>query len=355
MCRLKEKLMQNFLKLFLVIFLFIFSQVFCIDKDIDKDSFRLFAGNSNPDLAMEVASILGIDINEAEVGRFHDGEIKIKINDNVKGKDIYILQSVCTTKNASVNDNLMELYLLIRACKRSSAKRIIAVIPYLGYARQDRKHSEICPISASDIAMLLETAGADHIISLDMHSFQIQGFYHKSIVDNLMTNFFFVPYFVRKDISKVVVVASHAGAIARSRKFIDGLNRYNIDSRLVVFTMLPQKNSKDEMFLIGDVKDTDVLIVNDMCDTGKSVVAAAKELKRNGAKKIYACATHGIFSHDAIDKIKNSDIDELIITDTIPLREEAPNNLTQISIAPLIAAAIKKTQRGEPLSNLFQY
>ncbi|NGX48494.1 MAG: Ribose-phosphate pyrophosphokinase [Candidatus Anoxychlamydiales bacterium] len=347
--------MIKFLTSFLVVFSFLFSGAYSFDKDVDKDSFRLFAGNSNPDLAGEVANILGVDINEADVGKFHDGEVKIKINDNVKGKDIYILQSICTTKDASVNDNLMELYLLIRACKRSSAKRVIAVIPYLGYARQDRKYSEICPISASDIAMLLETAGADHIISLDMHSAQMQGFYHHAIVDNLMTHFLIVPYFVRKDISKIVVVASHSEAISRSIKFIDGLNRYNIDSRLVVCTTLPQKKITSEMFLIGDVKGSDVLIVNDMCDTAKSVVATAKELKLRGANKIYAYSTHGIFSHDAIDKIKNSDIDEMIITDTIPLKQEIPNNITQISIAPLIAAAIKRTQKGEPLSNLFKY
>ncbi|KKK70345.1 hypothetical protein LCGC14_2924960, partial [marine sediment metagenome] len=176
-----------------------------------------------------------------------------------------------------------------------------------------------------------------------------------AIVDNLMIHFLVVPYFVRKDLSKVAVVASHAGAITRSIKFIDGLNRYNIDSRLVVCTALPQKNRTADIFLIGDVKDSDVLIVNDMCDTGKSLVAAAKELKKSGANKIYACATHGLFSHDAIDKIKNSDIDEMIITDSIPLRQDLPNNITQISIAPLIAAAIKKTQKGESLSNLYQY
>ncbi len=346
------------MKKFFISSLVIFSYLFygySTEKDIDKDTFRIFTGNSNPDLAKEVANILGVNINEAEVEKFQDGEIKIKINDNVKGKDIYILQSICTTKNASVNDNLMELYLLIRACKRSSAKRVVAVIPYLGYARQDRKYSENCPISASDIAMLLETAGADHIISLDMHTFQIQGFFHQAIVDNLMPNFLFVPYFVRKDIRKEIVIASQAGAITRSRKFIDGLNRYNIDSKLAVFTRLPQKNNKNDMFLIGDVKNLDVLIVDDMCDTGKSIVSAAKELKKKGANKIYACITHGIFSPGAIEKIKNSDIDEMVITDTIPLKQNLPDKITQISIAPLIAAAIKKTQRGDSLSNLFKY
>ncbi|KKK50550.1 hypothetical protein LCGC14_3123890 [marine sediment metagenome] len=285
-----------FLTSLLVVFSSLCSLGYSLEKDIDKDSFILFAGNSNPDLAGEVANILGVDINEAEVGRFHDGEIKIKIKDNVKGKDVYILQSICTTKDASVNDNLMELYLLIRACKRSSAKRVVAV-----------------------------------------------------------TNFLFVPYFIRKDLNKVVVVALHAGTITRAIKFIDGLNRYNVDSRLAVFTPLLKKNYLDDIFLIGDVKDSDVLIINDMCDTAESVVAAVKELKRNGANKIYAWSTHGLFSQDAIDKIKNSDIDEMIITDSIPLRQDLPNNITQISIAPLIAAAIKKTQKGESLSNLYQY
>lgn len=356
MCRLKKGPLMTIFFTFLIAFSFLFSQGHSSNKDVHKDSFRLFAGNSNPELAKEVANILGVDIDEAEVGRFHDGEIKITIDDNIKGKNIYILQSICSTKDASVNDNLMELYLLIRACKRSSAKRVVAVIPYMGYARQDRKYSEICPISASDIAMLLETAGADHIISLDIHSAQIQGFFHKAIVDNLMTNFLFVPYFVRKDLNKLVIVASYAGAIARSRKFMEGLNRFNIDSKLVVCSTLRQQIVvDDDMFLIGDVKGSDVLLVNDICDTAKSAVVVAKELKKNGARKIYACFTHGLFSHDAIDMIKNSDIDEMVISDTVPLRQEIPNNITQISVAPLIASAIRKTQRGESLSNLFKY
>lgn len=348
--------MKKIAVLFFILTSLLFSQGYSSEDEMDKQSFVLFAGNSNPDLASEVANILGVDINEAEVTKFNDGEISININDTVKGKDVYILQSICSTKKASVNDNLMELYLLIRACKRSSANRIIAVIPYFGYARQDRKHSDICPISASDIAMLLENAGVDHIISLDLHCAQIQGFFHNIPVDNLMTNVLFIPFFERKNVDNLVVVATHAKAVSRCRKCIEGLSRYNINSKLAVFARLKQQpNSSEELFLVGDVKNLDVLLVDDMCDTGNSMVKAAAELKKKGAKKIYAYVTHPVFSDDTMNKIKNSYIDEMIVTDTIPLRHQAPNNITQISTAPLIAAAIKRTQRGESLSNLFKY
>ncbi|NGX63326.1 MAG: Ribose-phosphate pyrophosphokinase [Candidatus Anoxychlamydiales bacterium] len=322
-----------------------------------KDSnLRFFSGTSNPDLAKEVANILGVNLNSADVGRYHDGEVKVRINDNIRGKDVYILQSICSTKDGSVNDHLMELYLLIRACKRSSAKRITAIIPYFGYARQDKKTDDIVPISASDIAMLLETAGADHIICLDLHSRQIQGFFHKISVDNLMTHFLFIPYIERKNLKNLVVVATEAGALTRARNFISSLNRFNIDARLTVFAKIRLKEGAiKDMHLIGNVKNSDVLIVDDMCDTGETLIEATKKLKKKGANRVYACITHPVFSNDTIDKIKDSNIDELVVTDTIPLKQEIPNNIVQISIAPFVAEAIRRSQADESLGSILDY
>jgi len=325
-------------------------------KQLDKDSLKLFCGNSNPALAQEVAYILGVNISKATVGRFNDGEINIRIDESIRGKDVYIMQSICSSKGASVNDNLVELYLLIRACKRASAKTITAVIPYFGYARQDRKMESRVPISASDIAMLIESAGANHIIALDLHCGQIQGFFHNSSVDNLMTSVVFVPYLERKELNKLVVVAPDAGAIRRAKNFIDGLSQYGINASLsMIVKQRLQAGVVDKIFLNGDVKGCDVLIVDDMCDTGGTLIRAAKELKRNGANNIYACVTHPVFSNQAIDQIKDSFFDELIVTDTIPLKQEIPKNITQISIAPLVAEAIKRSQNSESLSYLYKY
>jgi ribose-phosphate pyrophosphokinase len=324
-------------------------------KPLDNNTIKLFCGNSNPNLAQEVAYMLGINLSKATVGRFQDGEIKIKIEENIRGKDVYILQSICSTNDASVNDNLIELFLLIRSCKRASAKSITAVIPYFGYARQDRKTEERSPISAADIAMLLENAGVDQIITLDLHCSQIQGFFQNISVDNLLTNVLFVPYFQRKSFNNLVVIAPDAGAFRRSKNFIEGLNQYGMEAKLsmIVKQHLHQGEMEDE--IPADVKNCDVLIIDDICDRGVTITRIANELKMKGANKIYACITHPVFSNNALENIQNSKLDELIVTDTIPLKNETSSKVVQISIAPLIAEAIKRLQNGESLSPLLTY
>lgn len=343
--------------LFVILFSTVFAQFPLFNsKQLDSTSFKLLSGNSNQNLSQEVAYILGVNLSKASVGRFQDGEIKIKIDENIRGKEIYILQSICSSLDASVNDNLMELFLLVRSCKRASAKKITAVIPYFGYARQDRKLEERVPISAADIAMLLEMAGVDQIITLDLHCGQIQGFFQNISVDNLLTSLVFVPYFERKELKNLVVVAPDAGSLPRAQNFIDGLNQYGIEAKLSMIVkqrLNPKGNEK--IFLIGDVKNSDVLIVDDICDTGLTLVQTAKELKMKGANKVYACVTHPVFSKNASDEIQKSELDEMIVTDTIPLKSDTPSKIVQISIAPLIAEAIKRCQNGESLSNLFNY
>ena len=350
--------MHRFLTLILITISFsLFSMVPSQkSKHLDKSSFMLISGNSNPVLAEEVANILGVNVDKSNVARFNDGEIKIQIEESIRGKDVYILQSTCSTKDASVNDNLMELYLLIRACKRASAKSIIAVMPYFGYARQDRKSKSRVPISASDVAMILELAGANHVIALDLHSGQIQGFFHNISVDNLSTSVVFVPYIARRELDNLVVVAPDTGAIKRAKNFQLGLNSYGIHSELAVIVKQRIKSGvAGEVELVGNVKGCDVIIVDDICDTARTLVKAAKELRENGAKKIYGCITHPVFSKNAISRIQASAFDELIVTDTIPLNQLAPPNIRQISIAPLIAEAIRRSQNGESLSYLFKY
>lgn len=342
-------------KLYIFLFIIFLVPLFAT-KQVETSSYKLFCGNSNPSLAQEVAYILGINLGKASVGRFQDGEVRIKIDENVRDKDIYILQSICSTHDASVNDNLMELFLLIRSCKRASAKKIIAVIPYFGYARQDRKMEERAPISAADIALLLETAGADQIITLDLHCGQIQGFFQKTPVDNLKTGVVFVPFFERKELKNLVVVAPDSGALPRAQNLIEGLNKYGIQARLSM--LVKQRfNLKglEKMYLIGDVKNSDVLIIDDICDTGVTLVHTANEMKTLGANKVYACVTHPVFSKNANETIKNSSLDEIIVTDTIPLKPDTSSKVVQISIAPLIAEAIKRSLNGESVSNLSDF
>jgi len=344
-------------KIFFILIMFAFSlhanKIPVSSKPLDKDSFRLISGSCNPNLAAEVAYILGVNLSKIKIGRFNDGEININIEESIRGKTVYIMQSICSSEKSSVNDNLIELYLLIRACKRASASKIIPVIPYFGYARQDRKEIDRVPISASDIAILLENAGIDHIITLDLHSGQIQGFFHNVSIDNLMTSIIFLPYFERKNFKELVVVAPDAGALGRAKSFIEGLHQYGVNAK---FSMIIKHRSQgiiDEMYLIGDVKNKEVIIVDDMCDTGSTLIKASEELKKNGAKRIYGCVTHPVFSKNAIDRIKDSSFSEFIVSDTIPITQEISSNIVQVSIAPLLAEAIRRTQNGDSLSNLF--
>lgn len=323
----------------------------------EECGFKLFSGNATHALAERIAAHLDIPLSKAKVERFNDGEVKIQIEESIRNCDVYVLQSTCPTSTASVNDNIMELFLMVRAMKRASAKSVTAIIPYFGYARQDRKVKSRVPISASDISMLLEMAGVDHVISVDLHCGQIQGFFHKAPVDNLYASTIFVPYIAAKsDLRDPVVVSPDAGGVERAKQFLEGLTSYGINAQLaVIVKQRKEAGLVESMDLVGNVQNSDAIIVDDMCDTAGTLVKAAEELKQKGARRVFACITHPVFSGNALYKIEHSVIDEIVVADTIPLRALPPYNLTQISVAPLLAEAITRAHKGESISHLFVY
>jgi ribose-phosphate pyrophosphokinase len=296
-------------------------------------------------------------LSPVTISRFNDGEIKIKVEENVRNSDIFLIQSMCTTDQGSINDNLMELYLLIRTMRRANVGTVTAVIPYYGYSRQDRKTESRVPISASDIAMLFELAGVDSIICVDLHCGQIQGFFHEATVDNLYAAPIFVRYFrEKKDLISPVVVSPDAGGVERAKKFIEGLAWHGINAGLaVIVKQRAGAGIVEKMNLVGDVAGCDVVIIDDICDTAGTLVQAALELKNAGANRVFACITHPVFSGSALQRISDSCLTEVIVTDTIPARTELPKNIVQLSIAPLIAEAIDRTYNGQSISHLFTY
>lgn len=339
---------------FFILIAIIVCSVHCSAED---RPYLLFSGTTNLPLAEKIAKCLDMELSPVRISRFNDGEIKIKIDKNVRNTHVYIVQPICLTDKSSINDNLVELYLLVRTMKRSSAKSVTAVIPYYGYARQDRKTESRVPISASDIAMLLELAGADHIICVDLHCGQIQGFFHETTVDNLHAAPIFVRYFSsKKDLINPVVVSPDAGGVERAKKFIEGLNWHGVDAGLAV--IVKQRAGAgviEKMNLVGDVEGCDVIIVDDICDTAGTLVHAANELKNKGANRVFACITHPLFSGPALERVGSSCLTELVVTDTIPSRSHLPSNVVTLSIAPLIAEAIDRTHNGESISHLFTY
>ena len=304
---------------------------------------KLFCGTANQKLAQSVADALGISLNHIQISHFNDGELDIQIQESVRGFDVYILQSTCATKNSSVNDSLMELYLLARAAKRASAKSVTAIIPYYGYARQDKKMKARSPISAADVAMLIEQSGVDHVICVDLHCEQIQGFFHQIAIDNLSASTIFAPYILSKNLENIVIVSPDAGGAARVKNFRDDLTKLGVDSSMAVVVKQREKAGVIErMDLLGNVEGCTAIILDDICDTAGTLCQAASELKKHGALRVLACVTHPVFSGLALERIKNSDIEEMIVTDTIPLEDNsiAPN-IKQLSIAQLIAGSIR--------------
>lgn len=252
-------------------------------EEILDSNFKLFSGSVNRELAQSVANILGVPLNRLKVSRFNDGEIDIQIQETIRGIDVYILQSTCVTKNSSINDNLMELYLLARAAKRASARSITAIIPYYGYARQDRKTESRVPISASDVAMLLEKSGIDHLICVDLHSGQIQGFFHKIPVDNLVTSVIFAPYIISKKLENLAIVSPDAGGVSRVKNFREYLKKHDVESSMAVIVKQREKAGEVEhMDLVGNVQGCTAVIVDDICDTAGTLCLAAAELKKRG-------------------------------------------------------------------------
>lgn len=314
-----------------------------------KDELEIFTGNSNPALAREVCEHLNVKLGVADVGRFPDGEVMVEVHENVRGGDCFVLQSTCSPPN----DNLMELLLLMDALRRASAKRITAVIPYFGYSRQDRKVAPRVPISAKLVADLITTAGASRVLTVDLHAGQIQGFFNIP-VDNLYAMPVLVQYLRRRiDGKKVVVVSPDAGGVERARAFARRLNNAN----LAIIDKRRQRASEvAEMNLVGEVRDSVALLIDDMIDTAGTITEAAKVIMAAGATEVIACATHPILSDPACERISKSVIKELVTTNSIPLKAktqaELPN-LKVLSVAGLIAEAIRRIHNEESVSSLF--
>jgi ribose-phosphate pyrophosphokinase len=312
-----------------------------------ENKIRVFSGNSNPGLAENICSHLRVPLGQAKVKTFSDGEIMVEIGENVRGRDIYVVQSTC----APSNSNLMELLIMIDALKRASAATITAVIPYYGYARQDRKVAPRTPITSKLVADLITTAGADRVVTVDLHAGQIQGFFNIP-VDNLYA----APVILERlrerfPNNNIVMVSPDAGGTERARAFAKrlGCTLAVIDKRRT------GPNVAEVMHLIGDVKDKTAIILDDMIDTAGTLTQAAKALKAHGAKTIYACATHGVLSGPAIDRINESDIETVLITDTVPLGDKAQktNKIAVLGVAELLAEAIRRIHEDESVSSLF--
>jgi ribose-phosphate pyrophosphokinase len=312
-----------------------------------EDKIRIFCGNSNPVLAVKICEKLGIPLGQAKVKTFSDGEIRVEIGENVRGREVYIVQSTC----APTNNNLMELLIMMDALKRASAAKITTVIPYYGYARQDRKVAPRSPITSKLVADLLTAAGADRVVTVDLHAGQIQGFFDIP-VDNLYAASVILEY-LRNHLMNdtTVIVSPDAGGTERARAFAKRLS----SSLAIIDKRRSGPNISEVMNLIGDVKDKVAIIVDDMVDTAGTLTQAVKALREHGATSIYACATHGVLSGPAIERIEASDIQEMVITDTIPLSEEAARSrkIKVLSIAGLLAETIRRIYSNESVSSLF--
>lgn len=306
---------------------------------------QIFTCNSNPDLAREIADHIGVPLGDAEVGRFSDGEIYVRLNQSVRGSDVYVIQSTCHP----VNQHLMELLVMVDALKRASARTINVVIPYYGYARQDRKTRARDPITAKLVANLIETAGADRIITMDLHATQIQGFFDIP-VDHLLGVPILSKYFIEKQLEDVVVVSPDHGGVIRARKMAERLGA----PIAIIDKRRPEPNVAEVMNIVGDVRGRTAIIIDDIIDTAGTITLAANALIENGAKKVYACCTHPVLSGPAIERIENSSISELVVTNTIPLpKEKRIDKIVQLSIAPLLAEAIIRIHEKLSVSKLF--
>ncbi len=307
----------------------------------------LFTGNANPALSQEIAAHLGLELGRASVGRFSDGEVTVEIQQNVRARDVFIVQPTC----APTNENLMELLIMVDAMKRASARRITAVIPYFGYARQDRRpRSTRVPISAKVVANLLETVGVERVLTMDLHADQIQGFFDIP-VDNIYASPVLLSDLKSKSYTDLVVVSPDVGGVVRARALAKqlGCDLAIIDKRR------PAANVSEVMHVIGEIEGRNCVIMDDMIDTAGTLVKAAEVLKERGAKSVYAYCTHPILSGPAIERIANSALDEAVVTNTIPLTEAGKANpkIRQLSVAFLFAETIRRISDGESVTSLF--
>ena len=350
---------------------------------------KIFSGNGNWHLANEISMHLGTQLGRATVKRFEDGEVSIQILDNVRGKDVFVIQPLCPP----VNENLLELLLMVTTLRRSSARRITAVIPYYGYCRATKKRGkeERTPIAAADVATMLQVAGVDHVIAVDLHHAQIQGFFGPNTpVDNLDVSSLAIPYFATKFLKDPVVVSPDANGAARAKMFRDKLIRHRIDAGLALIVdhhalprgwdkmasekTTPGKGEKKPqdledwkeadllgLDLVGDVKGRDCIIFDDMIDTGGRVTRAAKKLKMQGARRVFAFATHGLFLGNAYERIDRSELIEVVCVNTVPLATQTAagvntwvysNKVHQLSVAALLAEAIRRIEKKESVATL---
>ncbi|MCI5630120.1 MAG: ribose-phosphate pyrophosphokinase [Clostridiales bacterium] len=308
---------------------------------------KIIAGNSNMELAQKIADYIGVKVADCQVTTFSDGEISVNINETVRGCDVFVVQST----NNPVNENLMELLIMIDALRRASAGRITAVIPYYGYARQDRKAKARDPITAKLVANLITAAGADRVLTMDLHAAQIQGYFDIPL-DHMLGGSLLANYFNEKNIEDLVVVSPDLGSVTRSRKFANQLE--GEVPLAIIDKRRPKANVCEVMNLIGDVKGKNVIMLDDMIDTAGTITNAANALKEFGAKNIYACCTHAVLSGPAIERIENSAISELIVLDTIRLpKEKELDKIKVLTVAEMFGEAIKKIFSNESVSVLF--
>lgn len=305
--------------------------------------FKIFTGSAHPAFAKELAKYLDIALSSADINRFSDGEINVKITESVRGKDIYIIQPTCKP----TNDNLMELLIMVDAFKRSSANNINAVIPYFGYARQDRKAAPRVPISAKLVANLLQSAGVNRVITMDLHAGQIQGFFDIP-VDNLYGSIVFYDYVKAKNLKNPIIASPDIGGVSRARHFADHLGL----PLVIVDKKRERANESEVMNIIGDVRDKTVIMVDDIIDTAGTMVKAADVLKKNGAISVIALGTHAVFSGNAIEKIENGALDEVAVSNSIPF-ENTSKKIKVLSVAPLFAEVMRRIYHNESVNSLF--
>jgi ribose-phosphate pyrophosphokinase len=317
-------------------------------KETDVPEMMIFTGNANPELAHKIVQRLGLRMGSATLSRFSDGEISIEIDENVRGKDVFIIQSTC----APTNDNLMELILMIDALRRSSASRITAVVPYFGYSRQDRRvRSSRVPISAKVVADMMAKAGVNRVLTVDLHAEQIQGFFDVP-VDNVYGSAILIDDIDRQRYSNMMVVSPDIGGVVRARAIAKQLNDLDL---AIIDKRRPKANEAQVMHIIGDVDGRTCLVIDDMVDTAGTLCKAAQALKEHGAARVIAYCTHAVLSGNAIANIRNSVLDELVVTDTIPLSAEASScpRIRQLSSAPLLAEAVRRVSNEESISAMF--
>ena len=317
-------------------------------KDIEMhkslEHMKIFTGNANPELAKEICDYLGIPLGDSIVSKFSDGEINVEIDESVRGKDVYIVQPTCEPGN----DNIMELLIMIDAVRRASARRITAVMPYYGYARQDRKSRGREPITAKLIANLITKAGARRVLTMDLHAQQIQGFFDVP-VDHLVAAPIIADYYKSLGLDDFVVVSPDIGGVARARKFADLLHA----PLAIIDKRRPKPNVSEVMSIIGDVKDKNVILIDDIIDTAGTITNAAVALKERGAKEVYASCTHPVLSGPAIDRLNNSPIKEIVTTNSIPTAAKNCDKIEVLSVAPLIGEAIMRIFQDASVSKMF--